>query len=331
MPLSTLDRSPPSLFKQETPAAVRLLVCAALAVFLMVADARFHVAAPVRAAVAAVLYPLQEAMLEPVRLLQDGAVYVRTLEAAQAAQAEAERRLMAQTLRAAQTEALLDENARLRELLDLQARLATQAQAAEVLYDTGDLYSRRIAVDKGQLQGIAPGSPVMDAYGVLGQVTRVYPFTSEVSLVVDQDRVIPVMNPRTGARAIAYGEPELLDDGGLELRFVQNDADVRQGDLLVTSGVDGVYPAGLPVAEVVLVSRRSDSAFMRIHARAQASLRGLRHVMVLSPLSRPGPDGQPAAPARPGAADGAAPGGGAAPQPPPPGNPKAAAESLPAG
>ncbi|KAF1021466.1 MAG: Cell shape-determining protein MreC [Paracidovorax wautersii] len=294
MPLGTLDRSPPSFFKQETPAVLRLLVCAALAVFLMVADARFKVTEPARMVVAAALYPLQEGVLKPVRLLQNSTAYMRSLEEAQAGQARAEQRLMARTLRAAQTEALLDENARLRELLGLRARLTTSTQAAEVLYDTTDLYSRHVTIDKGRLQGVIAGSPVMDAHGVLGQVTRVYPFTSEVSLVVDQDMVIPVMNLRTGARAIAYGVPDLLDEGGLELRFVQNDADVQTGDMLTTSGVDGIYPSGLPVAEVEQVSRRTDSAFMRVYARPQAHLRGLRHVMVLAPLSRPGgePDGE---------------------------------------
>lgn len=300
MPLGTLDRSPPSFFKQETPAVLRLLVCAALAVFLMVADARFKVTEPARMVVAAMLYPLQEGVLKPVRLLQNSTAYMRSLEEAQAGQARAEQRLMARTLRAAQTEALLDENARLRELLGLRARLTTSTQAAEVLYDTTDLYSRHVTIDKGRLQGVIAGSPVMDAHGVLGQVTRVYPFTSEVSLVVDQDMVIPVMNLRTGARAIAYGVPDLLDEGGLELRFVQNDADVQTGDMLTTSGVDGIYPSGLPVAEVEQVSRRTDSAFMRVYARPQAHLRGLRHVMVLAPLSRPG--GEPDAEAAPGAA-----------------------------
>ncbi|MFT4189894.1 MAG: rod shape-determining protein MreC [Comamonas sp.] len=301
MPLSTLDRRSPSLFKQETPAAVRLLVCAALSVFLMVADARFGVTAPVRAALAAALYPLEEAVLKPVRALQGATAYVRSLDEARAAQAQAERRLMAQTLRAAQTEALQAENASLRELLGLRERLTTQTRAAEVLYETENVYARGITLDKGRLQGIEPGSPVMDAYGVLGQVTRVYPFTSEVALVIDQDMVIPVANLRSGARAIAYGEPDLFEAGGLTLRYVQNDADVQAGDMLVTSGVDGVYPAGLPVAEVVQVDRRADSAFMRIHARAQAHIQGLRHVMVLTPLTRP--RDAAAAPTTPAAAD----------------------------
>jgi rod shape-determining protein MreC len=305
MTLSTLDRRPPSLFKEETPAVVRLLLCSALAILLMVSDSRFKLTDPLRATLAGLLYPLQEAMLQPVRLVQTSGAYVRSLEAAQAAQAAAEQGLMAQTLRATQSDALLRENKRLRELLDLQARLSTEAHAAEVLYDTSDLFSRRITIDRGQLRGVLAGAPVMDAYGVLGQVTRVYPFSSEVALLVDAQMVIPVLNQRTGMRAIAYGDPELFDEGGLELRFVQNDADVQAGDLLSTSGIDAVYPVGLPVAEVVRVDRRSDSAFMRIHARLLAHLPGLRHVMVLAPLSRPAADVDNPAPAD--ASSGAAP------------------------
>ena len=168
MPLSTLDRRPPSLFKEETPAVVRLLLCSALAVFLMVADSRFHMVEPLRAVLATLLYPLQTAMLQPVQLAYDSSAYVRSLEAAQAGQAEAEKRLMAQTLRATLTDALREENMRLRELLELQSRLSTEGHAAEVLYDAADLFTRRLAIDRGHMGGVADGAPVIDAYGVLG-------------------------------------------------------------------------------------------------------------------------------------------------------------------
>ena len=125
---------------------------------------------------------------------------------------------------------------------------------------------------------------MVDESGVLGQVTRVYPLVSEVTLVIDRDQAIPVLNTRTGARSVAFGDPA-TQGGALELRFMAANADVLAGDLLTTSGVDGVYPPGLPVARVAKVERRADSAFARIHCAPVAQALGARHVLVLEPLA----------------------------------------------
>ena len=149
---------------------------------------------------------------------------------------------------------------------------------------TGEqLTRRRVVIDQGLTQGIEPGSPVLDESGVLGQVTRVHPFLSEVTLLVDRDQAIPVLNTRTGVRSVAYGDPTGQAGGSLELRFTPASADVQEGDLLTTSGVDGVYPPGLPVAKVDRVERRVDSAFARIHGVPLAQTQGARHVLVLKP------------------------------------------------
>jgi len=303
MPLGTLDRTPPPFFKQGPSALSKLIVCSALAVFLMVADARFQVAVPLRAALATVLYPLQWAVLQPIRLAQRGGEYFQALAQVQASEQAVRRRLAEQAVRSGQLEQLAQENARLRQLLALRERLAVAAQSAEVLYDAADPYTRRIVIDKGRTQGVEAGSPVTDEHGVLGQVTRVYPLVSEITLLVDRDQAIPVLNTRTGARSVAYGEPG-FQGGGLELRFMAANADVQAGDLLTTSGVDGVYPPGLPVAKVDKVERRADSAFARIHCVPLAAMGGTRHVMVLQPGSQripPPPEPEPAsAPVRKG-------------------------------
>ena len=132
------------------------------------------------------------------------------------------------------------------------------------------------------------GSPVLDESGVLGQVTRVHPLVSEVTLVIDRDLAIPVLNVRTGARSVAYGDPAGYSNGfgsGLELRFMGSNSDVQVGDLLTTSGVDGVYPAGLPVAKISKIERRAESAFAKIYCTPQALVTGARHVMVVKPVS----------------------------------------------
>jgi rod shape-determining protein MreC len=152
------------------------------------------------------------------------------------------------------------------------------------MYDAADPFTRRVMVDKGQLQGIKPGSPVIDDGGVLGQVTQVYPLSSEVTLLIDREHTIPVLNTRTGARSVVYGDPS-VHGGTLELRFMAGNADVQQGDILSTSGVDGVYPPGIPVARVEKVERRADSAFARINCRPLANTLGAKHVLLLDPFA----------------------------------------------
>ena len=302
MPLESLDRLPPPFFKQGPSALSRLVFYSALALFLMVADARFRVAQPLRAAVATVLYPAQWLALQPVQMMQTFTSYLTDLKTARKTELAARVQLAEQSQRAGQVEQLMLENERLRQLLALKDRVQAQAIAAQVLYDATDPYSRRVVIDKGQLQGIEPGSPVMDEHGVLGQITRVYPFVSEMTLLIDRDQVIPVMNPRTGTRSVVYGAP--TPHGGLlELRYMSVTEDVKEDDLLTTSGVDGVYPPGLPVARVISVDRRSDSSFARIQGRPLAQMQGVMHVMVLSPVSRPeAPESSSAAPnARPAA------------------------------
>jgi rod shape-determining protein MreC len=215
--------------------------------------------------------------------VQAGSGYFGSLRSAQTQATSAQQKLALLTQRAGQVEQLTIENTRLRELLGLRLRLGTSSQAAQVLYDAADPYTRRVIIDQGHLQGIALGSPVLDESGVLGQVTRVYPLISEVTLVTDREQAIPVLNTRTGARGLAFGDPNSRG-GGLELRFMAANADVQTGDLLSTSGVDGVYPAGLPVARVDKVERRVDSAFARISCQALAQVSGVEHVLVLAPL-----------------------------------------------
>lgn len=304
MPLGTLDRAPPPFFKQGPSASTKLMVFSALALFLMVADARFKVTLPLRAVVATVLYPVQWLAMQPIRLAQGGGEYFQSLTRVQAAEEAARKKLAEQGVRSNQVELLTLENTRLRQLLDLRARITTPARAAEVLYDAADPYTRKVVIDKGQAHDVQPGSPVVDELGVLGQVTRVYPLVSEVTLVIDREQAIPVLNSRTGARGVAFGEPG-FQGGGMELRFMAGNADVQAGDLLVTSGVDGVYPAGLPVAKVDKVERRAESAFARIHCVPLAMASTVRHVMVLDPVSQkippmPEPAAAPA-PAKKGA------------------------------
>jgi len=301
MPLGTLDRDPPPFFRQGPSALSKLAVCSALALFLMVADARFKMMQPLRVVLATALYPVQWLALQPVLLVQAATTYFTTVTSAESAQEEARKKLSLQSLRANQVEQLELENLRLRKLLDLSPRLTAPAKAAQVLYDAADPFTRKVVINKGLMHQLALGSPVLDEMGVIGQVTRVYPAMSEVTLITDRDHAIPVLNARTGARGVAFGDTSTHADA-LELRYMAANADVAVGDLLTTSGVDGVYPPGLPVARVEKVERQVDAVFARIYCVPLAMVSGTTHVLVLDPMSnqmpaRPVPD-TPAVPAK---------------------------------
>lgn len=285
MPLGTLDRKAPSLFKHGPSPLARLTLYSALALFLMVADARFHVTEPVRKGIGTVLMPIQWLMLKPVEFARGGAGYFQALEDAQRGRDEAQSRMAAMSQQANQVELLLQENAQLRQMLELRDRVKAPGMAAQVVYDAADPYTRRVVIDRGQMAEVQPGSPVIDASGVLGQVTRVFPLSSEVTLLIDRDQAIPVRNVRTGARGVAYGDPVMMHGGGMELRFMPSNADVQEGDMLTTSGMDGVYQAGLPVAKVIKVEKRADSSFSRIYCEPLAQMSGAQYVTVLAPLS----------------------------------------------
>lgn len=286
MSLDTLDHRAPSLFKQQASRTSQLALYSALALFLMVADARFKITTPVRAALSVALSPVQWLVAQPVLAYQNASRYAEVQQQAVAREDAARKELVVMAQRAELADELIKENEHLRSMLELRERSLTPGQVAEVVYDSPDPYTRRVVIDKGQADNIAPGSPVLDEKGVIGQVTRVYPARAEVTLLIDRDQAIPVFNPRTGARSVAYGDASSTRAGGLELRFMPSNADVQVGDLLTTSGIDGLYPTGLPVAKVVTVDRRADSAFTRIYCEPVGRVQGVRHVMVLKPQGR---------------------------------------------
>lgn len=283
MALDSIDRNPPPFFRQGLSALSKLVLLGLLSVLLMAADHRLGLSQPLRSGVSLVLAPLQWLALLPVRANDALRDYLAGIDEARDAARQYQTRTIAQAQRLQQTDQLMLENLQLRQLLELRTNAPGPAKAVEVLYDTADPYSHHIVVDKGALSGVVRGSAVIDVAGVVGQVTQVYPLTSEVTLLTDRDQSIPVLNTRTGQRFVAYGDPFVLG-GALELRFVPASADVQVDDLLTTSGVDGVYPAGLHVGRVRQIDRRIDSSFAKIHAVPTAMQRG-RHMLVLPPVS----------------------------------------------
>jgi rod shape-determining protein MreC len=281
MAIGTIDRSPPPFFRQGPSALTKLAFCSALALLLMVADTRFQITQPVRAAAAAALHPLQRTLLIPIDAIGDARDYLTGLHEALKREEVARIELARQSERAMRAEQLLLENKRLRALLDLRPSLNVKAQAAQILYEAPDPYSRKVVIDRGSSHGIALASPVVNEAGVLGQVTRVYLSSSEVTLLIDKEAAIPVLNSRTQVRSAAFGG---TPGGAMELRFMAGNADVQVGDTLTTSGVDGIYPPGLLVAKVATVDRKVDSGFARILLTPLAKADDVRHVLVLEPI-----------------------------------------------
>lgn len=283
MAQGTLDRNPPPFFRQGPSALTRVLFFASLAIFLMAADTRLGLSQPMRSVLAALLLPVERGLMIPVAAVGAANDYLTGVSAARNAEASAEARLAGQAQRLFQLAQLEQENQHLRALLGLRDHVQTHARAAQLLYDSADPYTRKVVIDAGRTQGVLLGSPVINEAGVLGQVTRVYPMTSEVTLLADRDAIIPVLNTRTQKRGVAYGHPS---SGGMELRFTAGNADIQLGDLLSTSGLDGVYPPGYPVAQVVHVDKLADSAFAKIMLTPVAPSDGVRHVLVLEPIGR---------------------------------------------
>jgi rod shape-determining protein MreC len=277
----SFDRAPPPLFRQGTSAFSRFIFLLALALFFIVADTRFGATAQVRSFIATALYPVQWLVSLPLSATQYASRYFQDAYSLQAAAHRDRIRMTLLVERASQVEQLQIENQRLKRLLNLKLESLTTSIPAQVLYDAADPYTRKIVVNKGLLSSVTLGSPVLDEYGVIGQITRSHPFTSEVTLLTDKDHAIPVLNTRTGARSVAYGDPITLG-GSLELRFMAANSDVLVGDLLTTSGVDGIYPTGIAVANIAKIERRADSAFAKIYCKPVGKIDSATHILIVN-------------------------------------------------
>ena len=273
-----MEYSPPPLFKQGAPARVKVTVFALLSIALLVVDARLHALTAVRQVAATVLYPFQMAALTPRDALANMGTYFSSISALQkeVRDLKSQQVAMAQAMQQAQLQ--MAENAQLRRLMDAREHLPVRSQMSEILYDARDPSTRRVVLDRGTRSGVKLGLPVIDNAGVVGQVTRVFPFTSEVTLLTDKEQAIPVQVLRNGLRSVAYGRGQ---SGLLDLRFVAPNADIQVGDVLVTSGLDGVYPAGLAVAKVIQVENVAQGAFGRVVCQPLAGIDRHRQLLIV--------------------------------------------------
>ncbi len=286
--MRAFESGPPPLFNQGVSARARLAFFSFLAIALIIIDSRIKALETVRVGAGVVLYPIQQALLVPGRIADTVDDYFTSVTTLQRENAALRRKQIenAQSLLQAQQVAL--ENERLRKLLNARDRAGNSAILGTVLYESRDRFSHKVVLHVGTDDGVRAGNPVIDDVGVVGQVTRAFKNTAEVTLLTDKDQSIPIQIVRNGLRGIAFGG---TDPGTLDLRFMAANADVENGDVAVTSGLDGLYPEGLPVGKVQVVERAAKDQFARIVLTPVAGVENHAHLLVLmiEPAKRPAP------------------------------------------
>jgi len=296
--MNVVGHSPPPFFKRGPAPLAQLAFFTTLSILCLVADLRFHTLEWLRLGVATAALPLQKLAYLPVETGDDLGKYLTRLSVLQAENEDLHRRQLSTASVMLRQQHLEDENKRLRALLDMKERQPSPGQVAEILYAARDPFARRVIIDKGLQSSIEPGQVVIDDVGVIGQVTRSFPLTSEVTLLTDKNQAIPIQVQRSGLRAVLAG----AGTGTLELRFLASNADVQVGDVLITSGLDGVYLPGLPVAKVIKVDRNNEFAFARIICDPLAGVEKHGEVLVLAHRTGlpPQPDDPEQLPDKPG-------------------------------
>ncbi len=278
-----MEHTPPPFFKRGPAPLARLAFFASLSLALLVADAHFRFAEGLRNLLMLAAYPLQQVALAPIVLGERVGRYFVSQAALRDENDALRANLMLAMREAQRYEAAEADAARLKALAGAAPRIERRATLAEIIYTRRDPFVNKVMIGRGTTQGIRAGSPVVDNAGVIGQVTRVYPFVSEVTLATDKDQAIPVEVVRNGLRAIAFGGGS---SGLLELRYMAASVDIRDDDQLVTSGIDGTYPAGIPVGTVIGIERDAAHGFARILCKPAGGPDRGRFVMVLASEAR---------------------------------------------
>lgn len=277
--------SAPQFFRHGPGPVARLVLFTLLASLLMVEDARFKLVPELRQAIAIVIYPLQKIALIPVATHDILLKMYSSLHIAEENSYLRERYLR-DSEKLLRMHALEAENKHLRNLLGavktIENKTAAKAVMAEILYTPRDPFNHKITLNKGSLHHIQAGQIVIDNKGIIGQITQVYPLVSEVTLITDRGHLVPIQIVRNNIRSVISGTGK---NNEIELRYLSVNTDIRVGDLLVTSGIGGVYPRGLPVATVTEIQHHPANNFAQITGTPVAGVDRNRQVLILSRLS----------------------------------------------
>jgi rod shape-determining protein MreC len=270
-----------------------------MAAGLMVADHRQHHLAAIRDGVATLAYPIQWAVSAPVQAFDAMRESFATRSRVEAENVKLASDNLVLRLKLLRFDSLEQENQRLRAVRESSARAVQRTLIAEILRVDLDPFRERVLVNKGTRAGVFRGQAVIDANGIFGQVTRAGPYSAEIILISDPESAIPVQVNRTGARGIALGKGER--SGLLSLPYMPQNADVIVGDLLVSSGLGGVYPPGYPVAKVTSVVRDPGQPLLAIEAEPLAGLDRDPEVLLVwfdNAIVEPEPEAEPQASAQ---------------------------------
>ncbi|HUH88988.1 MAG TPA: rod shape-determining protein MreC [Pusillimonas sp.] len=266
------------LFKRGPTAEFRLFCFVVLALVLLIVDTRWRALDPAREVISVALYPFQRAVMVPRDAISAVSDWTDAASLARTEKEALQRQRIELAQIATHAAQLSAENQQLRRLLSVADMVVQPSVAVQVLYEPPNAFTRHLVFDKGRNSGILPGMPVIDEGGVVGQIVRVTPFTSEAALLNDEKVSIPVQVLRNGLRLIAFGGHP---DGKVEVRYLTNDTDIQPGDVLVTSGVGELFPAGLSVAKVDEIIRDNASGFSTAVATPLSHPERYRHFLVL--------------------------------------------------
>ena len=292
--MSAPGRTPAGFGRSGFSLGVRFVLLAIVCVALMMLDQRQQHLQRVRQALSVVVYPVRVLVDLPFRAWQSASVNLTERSELIAENEQLKRERLETEFRLQRLAALETENERLRQLLDSTERVGLKALVAEILSVDLNPYRQRFNLNRGATDGVYVGQALLDAQGIVGQVVRVDAFTAEAVLITDADTAVPVSVNRNQLRTIAVGTG---DSGRLRLPYLTNSADIKADDLLVSSGLGGVFPAGYPVGRVVEVKLQPDQSFSEVIAEPVSALDRDREVLLVwNDEKAPGdPKAQPAA------------------------------------
>ncbi|MGA9855458.1 MAG: rod shape-determining protein MreC [Gammaproteobacteria bacterium] len=290
-PLHRPQRAP-RLFSSNPAGALRTLLLITVCIVLMFYDHQRGHLQKIHAALSTLVYPVQAAVDAPYALASWAADKLALHTALVKENARLKQELLIAAVQLQQTAALEQENARLRQLLQAGTKLSGHVVVATLLAVDMDPFRHVIVIDKGTNAGVFEGQTLLDATGIIGQVIQAGPFSSRVALITDPSQAIQVEVNRTGLRTLAIGG---ADVDNLSLPYLANNADIKPGDLLVSSGLGGRYPAGYPVAVVSQVRRDPAEPFASVSAHALADLNHGHEVLLYFPAQAPVPMPKPEA------------------------------------
>ncbi|MFA5171196.1 MAG: rod shape-determining protein MreC [Sulfuriferula sp.] len=267
-----------NLFPHGISASARLMIYVLFSIAIIVADVRYHALNLFRSSMNSLIYPISEIVQTPYLTYEKVTGFFVKHAQLQQENAALQQRFIAYSAKLQRYQDLEQENQHLRALLGAQSRTPLHTQIAEIIAIPRDPYLRQVTVNQGSKQGVHAGSAVIDEQGLIGQVTQVYDRTSDVTLLINNDQSVPIAVQRTGQRAVLFGTG--IDDT-VEIRYLPHNTDVRAGDLIITSGIDGVYPSGLAVAKVMQIDLSSSRAFAHIICKPVAAIDRNRQVLIV--------------------------------------------------